>query len=101
MMWALMKNIVSFYLLTNLDELIEAVKIVWRQISMETVNKLCDSFISRCFICLKNRGGCINNLLQSKTDQEATDQEIEDLINQLNQNGIILEEIEYIQKKIE
>ena len=101
MMWALIKNIVSFYHRTNLDELIEAVKIAWRQISMETVIKLCDSFIRRCFLCLKNRGKCINHFIQSKTDQEVTDQEIEELINQLNQNGIIFEEIEYIQKKIE
>lgn len=58
MMWSLMKNIVAFYHPTNLQELIEAVQIAWRQISMETVNKLCDSFIKRCFLCLKNRVEC-------------------------------------------
>lgn len=101
MIWSLMKNIVAFYHPTNLQELIEAVQIAWRQISMETVNKLFDSFIKRCFLCLKNRGECINHLFQSKSDQEVTDKEVKDLVDQLNQDGIILEEIEYIQKIIE
>lgn len=68
---------------------------------METVNRLCNFFNWRCFLCLKNRGQCINHLLQSKMIENVTDQEITDLINQLTQDGIILEEIEYIQKKIE
>ena len=101
MMWSMMKNIVAFYHPTSLQELIEAVNIAWRQISMETVNRLCNSFIRRCFLCLKNRGQCINHLLQSKMIENVTDQEITDLFNQLTQDGIILEEIEYIQKKIE
>lgn len=41
----------------------------------------------------------MSNALRS--DQEVTDKEVKDLVDQLNQGGIILEEIEYIQKKIE
>lgn len=100
MMWASMKYTVAFYHPNNIQELIEAVKIAWPKISMETINRLCNKFFRRCFLCLKNEGQCINHLLQSKMKDNVTDQEITDLINKLTQNGIILEEIEYIPKKI-
>lgn len=66
MMWSLIDDQISFYHPTNREELIEAFKLSWNNIKMETVYKLCGSFLCRCFLCLKNRGGCINQLLQKK-----------------------------------
>lgn len=64
MMWSLMDDQISFYHPTNREELNEAVTLAWNNIKMETVNKLFSSFLRRCFLCLKNRGGCIHQLLQ-------------------------------------
>ena len=50
---------------------------------METVNKLCGSFLRRCFLCLKNRGGCINQLLQKNLDPNVTDEEIKLIFTEL------------------
>lgn len=92
---------ISFYHPTNREELIEAVTLAWNNIKMETVNKLCSSFLRRCFLCLKNRGGCINQLLQKNLDPNVTDEEIEELFNKLQNDGIPLHEIEILKKKIE
>ena len=101
MMWSLMDDQIAFYHPTNREELIEAVKLAWNNIKMETVNKLCGSFLRRCFLCLKNRGGCINQLLQKNIDHNVTDKEIDELFNKLRKDGIQLNEIEILKKKIE
>ena len=62
MMWSLIDNQIAFYHPTNREELVEAVTLAWNSIKMETVNKLCGSFLRRCFLCLQNRGGCIKKI---------------------------------------
>ena len=80
MLWALMKDQVSFYHPTNRDELMEAVKIAWNGIPLEIINRLCSSFYRRYFLCLENHGQYINHLLQKKkNNHNVTDEEIETL----------------------
>ena len=73
----------------------------WNGIPLETINRLCSSFYRRCFLCLENHGQCINHLLQKKNNHNVSDEEIEALFTKLKNEGIILEEIEIIKKKIE
>ena len=64
MMWAFMDDMISFYQLKNKEELIEVIKIAWNSIDIETINKICSSFVGRCYICIKNYGHYILNDLK-------------------------------------
>lgn len=96
-----MEKTINFYSPQNKEELKDAIKYAWNAISIETINKLYDSFIRRCFICLENHGKCINQYLQKTINYDVTNEEIDLLFSQLEKDGIVLNEIEIIRHKIE
>ena len=100
MIRSLMEDHITFYNPTNINELIDAVKQSWNAISFEIINKLYSSFIRSCYLCLENHGKCINLLLNKKNDPNVTDQEVNDLFTKLSNDGIVLQEIEILRKKI-
>lgn len=101
MIWSLMEKTINFYSPQNKEELKDAIKYAWNAISIETINKLYDSFIRKCFICLENHGKCINQYLQKTINYDVTNEEIDLLFSQLEKDGIVLNEIEIIRHKIE
>lgn len=102
MVWSLMENVISFYHPANKEELIEAINIAWNSIEFETINKLCSSFVGRCYLCLKNRGHCIQKDLKKGLRYDISDEEIQSLFEELKKEGIILKDIPLIlQRKIE
>ena len=99
MVWAVFDDIISFYHPTNKSELIDAIKIAWDHVSMETINDLCSSFIWRCYMCLKNRGHCIQKFFKKGLHYNVSDEEIETLIEELKKEGIDLKEIDLFLKR--
>ena len=96
-----MEKVINFYAPQSKEELIQAVKYAWDSIFIDTINKLCNYFYRRCFICLQNHGKCINQFIQNSINPELRNEELENLFSKLLEDGIVLNEIETIKKKIE
>lgn len=101
MIWSLMDKTIGFFNPQNETELIDAIKYAWNAIKLDTINNLCNSFTRRCFLCLKNRGKCIQHELRKKIDYDVSQEEIDSLLEELQEDGIKFEEIEIILPKIE
>ena len=66
---------------------------VWEQISIDTtIKNLVNSFTQRCFLCLQNEGKCIKWLIH-RNIPVPTDDQIEELFEQCQQKGMVLNEI--------
>lgn len=66
MIWNIMDNIIAFYNPTTKEDLKEAIHNAWNSIKMETINKLRESFIRRCYLSLKQKGEYIQHLFHSQ-----------------------------------
>ena len=66
---------------------------IWEQILIDTIIKnLVKSFTQRCFLCLQNEWKCINYLIHSNIPAQ-TDDQIEELFEQCQHKGMVLNEI--------
>ena len=72
-----MGKVIYFYAPQSKEELIQAVKYAWDSIFIDTINKLCNSFYRRCFICLQNHRKCINQFIQNSINLEVRNEEME------------------------
>lgn len=96
MIWSIMNRSIAFYHPTTKEELIEAIKIAWNSISIETINNLCQSFVRRC---LQSKGRCIQRFIKRGMDPIVTDEEFQSLVKELRKDGIILNEIDIFLKR--
>lgn len=101
MIWSIMEKYLNFIHPNNEEELRNALNMAWDSINIDIVNKLCESFVKRCFLCLQNRGKCIQHLITKGMDVHVSDDEIENLFETLKNENINLNEIELILPKIE
>ena len=96
-----MEKYLNFIHPNNEEELRNALNMAWDSVNIDIVNKLCESFVKRCFLCLQNRGKCIQHLITKGMDVHVSDDEIENLFETLKYENINLNEIEIILPKIE
>ena len=83
----------------TLEEFKTNVEEVWNNISINTtIKNLVESFLMRCFLCLDNGGKCINHLIK-RNMTTPTDEQIQQLFEKCEANGLELEEIQLISKK--
>lgn len=101
MLWSIVERYLNFIHPNNEEELKNALKMAWESISIDIINKLCESFIKRCYLCLKNHGNCIQHLITKGMDSNVTDDEINELFEELKKENINLNEIEILLPKIE
>ena len=93
MIWAIMKRVISEVKPKTVEEFQIQVSEVWEQISIDTtIKNLVNSFAQRCFLCLQNEGKCINHLIH-RNMPVPTDDQIEELFEQCQQKGMVLNEI--------
>ena len=93
--------VITFYNPTSKEELKHAIQFAWDSIKMETINKLCESFLRRCYLCLKQKGECIQHLLHSEITHNVTDEEFDEVLQYLQNENVHYERIEIILPKIE
>ena len=101
MIWSIIEKDLNFIHPNNEEELRNALNMAWDSVNIDVVNKLCESFVKRCFLCLQNRGKCIQHLITKGMDTNVSDEEINDLFEALKNENINLKEIEIILPKIE
>ena len=88
-----MKRVISEVKPKTVEEFQIQVSEVWEQIPIDTtIKNLVNSFTQRCFLCLQNEGKCINHLIH-RNMPVPTDDQIEELFEQCQQKGIVLNEI--------
>ena len=99
MIWAIMKGALADEKLETLEEFKTNVEEVWNNISIDTtINNLVNSCTMRCFLCLENGGNCINHLIK-RNMTTPTDEQIQQLFEKCQADGLELEEIQLISKK--
>ena len=99
MIWAIMKGALADAKLETLEEFKTNVEEVWNNISIDTtINNLVNSCTMRCFLCLENGGNCINHLIK-RNMTTPTDEQIQQLFEKCQADGLELEEIQLISKK--
>ena len=99
MIWAIMKATLSDVRPKTADEFKLQVAEVWHNISIDTtIKNLCNSFLMRCYLCLKHEGKCINHLIKHGMPQP-TDEEIQALFDDYQERGIELTEVDIVLPK--
>lgn len=83
MFWLIMEKYVNVIHPETIDDLKEALIMAWNSVSIDIINKLYESFINRCFLCLHNRGKSIQHLIKREMDCTVNDDEINELFDQL------------------
>lgn len=96
MIWAIIKRRIDQVMPKNIDELKSVILEVWENLDMETINGLIDDFPRRCLLALKNKGENIQKFISGGKLDPVTDEEIQEVINQLQADGITLKKIENI-----